>query len=904
MYDCRSSFRWPCASALWAALVLAWCCFSAGVASGAQNTSQIQSLIQQGRAASAAGHLEEAFQLFKEAVRLNPRHPEAHFRLGVVYVRLNRYQEGVSHIQQAVALAPNNMGARMSLASLYERGGELAKARQEYLSIVEISKDPDVKEKARRRLARLRAVERRGRPQVADPVQQLESALAAQPQDLQLWIRLGEAYLVRKRYDDARRAFLRVSRLSPDNSVAHLRLAELAHREGENVVAKDHLVELLDELPAGSLGEAAIRLSIAVAGALKGSGDLRNAVRLLEAVAVVSPRDVSVLGNLGVIYRELGDVRLAELYFRQALDVDPDNALLHANLASLLVDTERPDDAIEELETVLRIGGDKDTATRQARRLLTDIFFQRGTAYARSGQGELAVEAYKRALEYTPTYLPALQSLGLVYFNTKRFQDARDIFERAREVSPLNAPVNFSLGKVYEELGMYDEALEAYGQAMAYGRGILDVTKVAHKIAFVVAKQSYETGKFVIAENIFREISKLNPNDELTHFYSALVFERSGRPEKAAEEYKAVIRLQPGHMGARFNLARIYEQLWMEEEAMAEYNIIIRSRIPSLVVEADRRRAALRKRINGFSYSLTQSLMLDDNVNLTRDDESFDYRTTVSYNATYRKRFEKSRFSFNLNPAYTGFIINGFDFLNLSAGPTYTIGRPEKGWDFSYNFSKQYSFLTEDEVSESHSLAAVMRRRLTVPSWFAPDPRQGSDYEPSWNLRARLGYRGYTSFGNDALSADNYSIRASLNMRYVRRRSWTLAYTLTQNQNTKTAGDDYAYRSHALSLSVDQALSTKWSGRLSYGYTLTNYLNEDSFSGFKVRRKNQRHALSASLNYRLQPGVRFFTNFAWTLNESNLPVGVALQGLDVVIQSNSLGDYESKTLNMGLAFTF
>jgi len=54
----------------------------------------------------------------EQATRLNVRDPMAHTNLGVVLADLGRIPEARSHLQQALALAPNFPAAMAELAAL------------------------------------------------------------------------------------------------------------------------------------------------------------------------------------------------------------------------------------------------------------------------------------------------------------------------------------------------------------------------------------------------------------------------------------------------------------------------------------------------------------------------------------------------------------------------------------------------------------------------------------------------------------------------------------------------------------------------------------------------------------------------------------------------------------------
>jgi hypothetical protein len=132
-----------------------------------------------------------------------------------------------------------------------------------------------------------------------------------------------------------------------------------------------------------------------------------------------------------------------------------------------------------------------------------------------------------------------------------------------------------------------------------------------------------------------------------------------------------------------------------------------------------------------------------------------------------------------------------------------------------------------------------------------------------------------------------------------------LGYTYVLNENKELIGSDYAYTSHGLSAGLDRLMS--WGTvNMNLGVTWLDYTNADSFSQFTEYRKNTRTNLVLGATYRYRPDINLFATFAWTNNESNLPVGFILDSEDIIEgqQSSSLSDYRRSLLTTGINLRF
>ena len=75
-----------------------------------------------------SGRLEEAITHYREAVRINPNHPNVQHNLANALVALGRYEESVEPCLQAGQLAPDDPDAPGNLANVLNRLGRYREA--------------------------------------------------------------------------------------------------------------------------------------------------------------------------------------------------------------------------------------------------------------------------------------------------------------------------------------------------------------------------------------------------------------------------------------------------------------------------------------------------------------------------------------------------------------------------------------------------------------------------------------------------------------------------------------------------------------------------------------------------------------------------------------------------------
>jgi tetratricopeptide (TPR) repeat protein len=160
----------------------------------------------QGEANESAKDYDGAIVAFDHVLKLDPKRPAIHYRLGRVYLARFRDSQKPEDRDAAarefiaeLAVDPNNGNARYELAVMQEQKGNLDEARKEFESLIEIY--PDFEEA----LVGLGGVELEN--QKADAaVAPLERATKIDPEDEVAWYRLAQAERVAGNRDEQRRA--------------------------------------------------------------------------------------------------------------------------------------------------------------------------------------------------------------------------------------------------------------------------------------------------------------------------------------------------------------------------------------------------------------------------------------------------------------------------------------------------------------------------------------------------------------------------------------------------------------------------------------------------------------------------------------------------------------------------
>jgi tetratricopeptide (TPR) repeat protein len=238
-------------------------------------------------------------------------------------------------------------------------------------------------------------------------------------------------------------------------------------------------------------------------------------IERMEAAVRQNPQDIDARVMLARYYLEEGMHREALDQTNQVLSLSPrhEGALLICGIAHVRMN--RPEDALDPLERLIALRqekpmADRDTTLETAYYFLgesyvklnrpaeaipaleaalaispidADALYQLGLAYQASGQPQVALEHYQRAVRLVPDFTEAYSSMlesystlewpdyviyaaGMEAFCLQDYETARGYLESATQALPDFAPAFLGLGLAYEKNGDLETALTAIQRAL------------------------------------------------------------------------------------------------------------------------------------------------------------------------------------------------------------------------------------------------------------------------------------------------------------------------------------------------------------------------------------------------------------------------------------------------------
>jgi len=182
-------------------------------------------------------------------------------------------------------------------------------------------------------------------------------------------------------------------------------------------------------------------------------GKYPEAIEALKKATVLLPKNALAPNYLGLAYHAADQSEEAIKAYRLALSLDHKLAAVRYNLGCLYLERDNTAAAIEELRsyTLLQPGA-------------VAGWLKQGTALFRARRLEEAEKSYRTALDLHARHPEALNGLGLIQMQRRRFQDALNHFNAAAVQVPPYAPAVLNSAIVQQQMGNRTLALQRYRQ--------------------------------------------------------------------------------------------------------------------------------------------------------------------------------------------------------------------------------------------------------------------------------------------------------------------------------------------------------------------------------------------------------------------------------------------------------
>ena len=175
---------------------------------------------------------------------------------------------------------------------------------------------------------------------------------------------------------------------------------------------------------------------------------------------------------------------------------------------------------------------------------------------------EEAQNLYDQVLKINPKHSEAINNLGVIFLNLKKYQKALDCFKKVIEINPNYANAHNNLGIIFKELKDYQKAKSCFEKAIKHNP---NYTHAHYNLGII----SMRLNDYQKAKDCFKKAIEIDPNYTPAHNNLGAIFKDLGENKEAKECYEKAIEIDPNYVNAHNNLGVFYADLGENQKAIS-----------------------------------------------------------------------------------------------------------------------------------------------------------------------------------------------------------------------------------------------------------------------------------------------------------------------------------------------
>ncbi|HEX4665283.1 MAG TPA: tetratricopeptide repeat protein [Chthoniobacterales bacterium] len=461
--------------------------------------------------------LPAAQKAITQAIALDTKSPESHQALGILHLLKNNRKEAAAEFKIAAELAPLRSPLRLVYADFQRQTEGLDAAMVDLKKLT--AKAPDFLS-AWTLLARMAFSARKYDETLAF----LENVVSRDPLNIDARLLQSDTWLVKREPKKVIPEMEKLDHAFPGLPSAKYRLAKAYLQEDKIPQASIALDEAVAKNP--TYAEAIV----ARADLNLRTGQAQPAADALERVLKKNPGFKPAQLLLADAYRALGRLDDAAAIFRQQIEATPNLPDPYFFLGLIRVQQDKPDEARNYFEKVLKLAPDNFLAIDQL--VVLDLKAkdfaaasqrvdeqlkkkpQAATSYFLRAKVEVAQEKWKEAeatlkksLELDPNATPAYDMLVQTYLATNHLSEAAQEIEALLAKNPRNESALMTLATIRAQQKDYSKASEAYEKLLALNPTFVPAL---NNLSYIYAEQLNQPDK---AYNLAQKARTLAPGN-------------------------------------------------------------------------------------------------------------------------------------------------------------------------------------------------------------------------------------------------------------------------------------------------------------------------------------------------------------------------------------------------------
>lgn len=180
-------------------------------------------LIEEAMRLFKADRYEEAALFLEEAVKLEGQNADALEALGVMYRKLNRWDDAIAVFQKLSRLNPESIMAHTNLSQIYMEQGKISEAEREQAEARRLTWKDQLKSR----------VSTQAQFSVEEQIERYRKVIEFDPKDVLGYFSLGSVYMSAQLWGKAEEAYRKALEVDPEHSSSFFGLGYVLQEQGK-----------------------------------------------------------------------------------------------------------------------------------------------------------------------------------------------------------------------------------------------------------------------------------------------------------------------------------------------------------------------------------------------------------------------------------------------------------------------------------------------------------------------------------------------------------------------------------------------------------------------------------------------------------------------------------------------
>jgi cellulose synthase operon protein C len=508
-------------------------CLLAALTTGCSRDPNVrkQKYLESGQRYFDKGQYREAEIQFQNAIQVDSRFAEAHYKLAQAAVKLGDGQTVYHELSQTVEIQPDNYAAHLDLANLLIAARQFNEAK-DHLDIL-AQKQPNAD------FYIARANYYAATSDVTDALADMRKAIDLDPKRSDAFLNLGLLQIHGEQWDAAEASFKQAAKLDPKSIDAQLYLGKFYQTRGRFPEAEQWFKKAIETAP----NDPNPRLSLA--GLYVAENKPEQAEEFLRQSKKDFPNNSEGYRMLGDYYYHNGDIDKATAEYEVLYRDHDKDAVVKKNYIQLLILKNRLDEARKLNDENLKAKPDDE-----------DSLVFKGNIEIRSGKASDAVNTLQAVIKNNPDHAVAHYQLGLAYDQLGNTNRAESEWHDAVRLGPGNVEAHRALAGV----AIHHSDAAALAQEASQ---IIELQPAAPDGYLLRGVAETDRKQFATADEDFHRSLERQPNNPAAYVQLGNLHVAQGQNVEAQKFYQQALDQDPNNtdaMGGVLNVDLLQKQ--------------------------------------------------------------------------------------------------------------------------------------------------------------------------------------------------------------------------------------------------------------------------------------------------------------------------------------------------------